>query len=195
MTKFAVGDIVPVTTFTTFKGEAVSLANSNTPLIHIQFRRYAGCPICDLHLRSIIKRESELTALGVSEIVFFHSTPEELEEHTSYLPFPCIADPTKELYKKFGTEEAKGFADGLTWHVAGVLPKVIGSAVVDLAKGERKVPSTNPTGGKYQFPADFLVNKEGKILAVKYGTDTADQWSVKELFDIAKTLNAENEIE
>jgi len=44
-----------------------------------------------------MKREDELTVLGVSEIVLFHSTPEELQEHTSYLPFPCIAEPTKEL--------------------------------------------------------------------------------------------------
>jgi len=71
--------------------------------------------------------------------------------------------------------------------------KVIGLAVVDLVKGERKLPAFNPTGGKHQFPADFLVSKEGKILAVKYGKDTADQWSVKELFDLAKTLNSENE--
>jgi peroxiredoxin len=193
MTKLAVGDIVPVTTFTTFKGETISLADSKTPLIHIQFRRFAGCPICDLHLRSVIKQEDELTALGISEVVFFHSTPEELKEHTSYLPFPCIADPTKDLYKKFGTESGKGYADAFTWHVAGVLPKLIGSTAVDLVKGERKIPPLNPTGGRHQYPADFLVNKEGKVLAVKYGKDTADQWSVKELLELAKTLSSENE--
>ena len=191
MTKLAVGDIIPVTTFTTFKGETVSLTNSSTPLIHIQFRRQAGCPICDMHLRSIMKCEDELTTLGVSEVVFFHSTPEELKEHTTYLPFPCIADPTKELYKKFGTEEGQGFAGGITWHVAGVLLWAVGSAVVDLTKGERKVAPLRPTGGRNQFPADFLVNKEGEVLAVKYGKDAADQWSVKELFELAKTLNSQ----
>ena len=85
MTKLAVDDTVLVTTFTTFKGETISLANSSTPLIHIQFRRHAGCPICDLHLRSIMKRKDQLTKLGVSVVVFFHSTPEELKQHTSYL--------------------------------------------------------------------------------------------------------------
>ena len=191
MTKLSVGDIVPVTTFTTFKGKIVSLADSNTPLIHIQFRRHAGCPICDSHLHSIMKRQDKLPALGVSEVVFFHSTTEELKEHTNYLPFPCVADPTKELYKKFGTEEGKDFADSFTWRVLGVLPKVVGSAVVELAKGERKVTPLRPTGGRYQFPADFLVNQEGRILAVRYGKDTADQWSVEQLFELAKTLNSE----
>src|SRR5258706_8326342 len=139
MTKLAVGDTVPVTTFTTFKGEIVSLENSNTPLVHLQFRRHAGCPICDLHLRSIMKREDELTNLGVSEIVFFHSNPEELKKHTSYLPFPCIADPTKTMYKKFGTEEGKVIAYGFMWHLAGVLLWADGRELFALGKGERKV--------------------------------------------------------
>jgi len=34
-----------------------------------------------------MKHEDELTVLGVSEIAFFRSTPEELKEHTSYPPF------------------------------------------------------------------------------------------------------------
>ena len=94
------------------------------------------------------------------------------------------------MYKQLGTEEAKGYSDGFTWHTAGMLPKLIGSAVADLVKGERKMPSRNPTGGGFQFPADFLVNEEGKVLAVEYGQYAADRWSVKELFELAKTLNA-----
>jgi len=52
--------------------------------------------------------EDKLTMLGVSEITLFHLTPEELQEHTSYLPFPCIAEPMKELDRKSGTEEGQG---------------------------------------------------------------------------------------
>src|SRR5258706_15503981 len=169
MTKLAVGDTVPVTTFTTFKGEIVSLENWNTRLVHLQFRRHAGCLICDLHLRSIMKREDELTNIGVSEIVFFHSNPEELKKHTSYHPFPCIADPTKTMYKKFGTEEGKGIADSFTWHVAGALLSAVGSAMVDLVKGERQLAPLRPMGGRDQFPADLLVNKTWTVFPLKYG--------------------------
>jgi hypothetical protein len=91
--------IVPTTTFTSFRGiegGAVSLADSNTPLVHIQFRRHAGCPICHVHLRSIIKREGEFTPLGVSEIVIFHSTPEERKEQGAHeLPPIPLASPTR----------------------------------------------------------------------------------------------------
>jgi len=65
-------------------------------------------------------REDELTVLGVSEIAFFRSTPEEFKEHTSYLSFSCIANPTEELYRKFGAEESQGFPDGFTWRVSGL---------------------------------------------------------------------------
>ena len=46
-----------------------------------------------------------------------------------------------------------------------MLPIVIGSAVVNLAKGKRKIPSLNLTGGRHQFSANLL---EGQILDVKY---------------------------
>ena len=127
--------------------------------------------------------------IGVSEIAFFHSTPEELDEHMSYLPFPCFADPTKGLYRKFGTEEVQGFADDSTWRVAVLTLWEIVWAVVDLVEGVRRVIPLHPTGGRCQFPADLLLNKEGIMLALKYGKDTADQWSVKEPFEIAKILN------
>lgn len=32
-------------------------------LVHLQMRRYAGCPICSLHLRSFTRRREELELL------------------------------------------------------------------------------------------------------------------------------------
>jgi len=64
---------------------------------------------------------------------------------------------------------------GYTWRVAGPILWAIARAVADLVKGVRKITPLHPTGGRYQLPADFLVKKEGKILAIKYGKGTADQ--------------------
>ena len=61
-------------------------------LIHLQFRRFAGCP------------KDEIEAAGVREILVFHSPAEELREHD--LPFPVIADPGKKLYVEFGVESS-----------------------------------------------------------------------------------------
>jgi peroxiredoxin len=75
-------------------------------LVHLQFRRFAGCPICNLHLRSVVQRHDEITAAGIREVVFFHSPADELREYTADLPFAVIADPDKRFYREFGVESS-----------------------------------------------------------------------------------------
>jgi hypothetical protein len=36
-------------------------------LVHLRFRRFAGCPVCDLHLRSVVRRHNEFAAAGIRE--------------------------------------------------------------------------------------------------------------------------------
>jgi hypothetical protein len=36
------------------------------------------------------------------------------------------------------------------------------------------------------LPTDFLIGTDGWVLALKYGTDAYDQWSVDELLAIAR---------
>jgi len=33
-------------------------------LVHLQLRRFAGCPICNTHLRSVVQRKDEITRAG-----------------------------------------------------------------------------------------------------------------------------------
>lgn len=75
-------------------------------LVHLQFRRFAGCPICHLHLRSVVRRHDEIAAAGIREVVVFHSGADELREHVADLPFAVIADPRKRLYAEFGVESS-----------------------------------------------------------------------------------------
>jgi peroxiredoxin len=71
-------------------------------LVHLQFRRYAGCPACNVHLRSIARRHDEILATGIREIVVFHSKRETMLEFQGELPFAAVADPEKRLYAEFG---------------------------------------------------------------------------------------------
>src|SRR5262245_31045921 len=73
-------------------------------LIHLQFRRFAGCPVCDLHLHSIVGRHQEISGAGIREIVVFHSSVADLLPYTADLPFAVIADPARRLYSAFGVE-------------------------------------------------------------------------------------------
>lgn len=50
---------------------------------HLQFRRFAACPICHLHLRSFANRHQEVADSGITEVVFFHSAADALRGYQS----------------------------------------------------------------------------------------------------------------
>jgi peroxiredoxin len=74
-----VGDQFPRLELTTITDESISLPDGSG-VTHLQFRRFAGCPICNLHLRSIANRLGDLEAHGIREVVVFHSTQAELRK-------------------------------------------------------------------------------------------------------------------
>ena len=77
MPKINPGDRVPSRILTTIKSEQAHIPDPNH-LVHLQLRRYAGCPMCNMHVRSIAVRHEEITAAGVREVVVFHSTAQEM---------------------------------------------------------------------------------------------------------------------
>jgi hypothetical protein len=89
---------------------------------HLQFRRYAGCPFCNLHLRSIVQRHQELVAAGIREVVVFQSSSAELLAQQGDAPFAVIADPTRRLYAQFGVVSSpRAVLDPRAW-LAGSVP-------------------------------------------------------------------------
>ena len=153
-------------------GERVRVPDPDR-LVHLQFRRFAGCPICNLHLRSVMQRHDEITAAGIREVVFFHSPADELRDYD--LPFAVIADPGKRYYREFGVESSRrALLHPRTW---GAILR--GAALTVL--GRFRPPAAKQEGGRLGLPADFLIDRDGRVLAVKHGEHAYDQWSVDEL--------------
>jgi peroxiredoxin len=100
--KARVGDAFPTLDLTATSGELVTIPDPAGDFVHLQLRRFAGCPAGNLHLRSIVTRHDEIRAHGIREVVVFHSTAAELAKHEAALPFPLIADPERELYRRLG---------------------------------------------------------------------------------------------
>lgn len=145
-------------------------------LVHLQFRRFAGCPVCNLHLRSFARSIDAIHAAGVRTIAFFHSPAESMRPYQGDLPFATVADPERRFYRAFRVEQA-------TFAVAH--PKVMLSAM----RGLFTAPS-NPFaggGGQTGLPADFLLSPGGRLLAVHYGEHAADHWEVEELLRLASS--------
>ena len=167
---------------TTIRSERIRVPDHHW-LIHLQFRRFAGCPVCDLHLHSIVRRHQEILAASVREVVVFHSRTQELLQHTGTLPFSVIADPEKKLYRAFGVDASlSALLDPRVW------PAIllgIGRSLGAIVLRKEPVPTLHPRGGRLGLPADFLIATDGRVLACKYGTHAYDQWSVDGILDLA----------
>src|SRR6266487_571241 len=172
------GQVIAASQLTTAAGAPVVVPDPDR-LIHLQFRRFAGCPLCNLHLRSIVRRHDEIAAAGVREVVVFHSTAQELRAHTAGLPFAVVADPDKRLYVEFGVESGpRALLDPSVW---GRIVQAISRDLAAILRRGQPPPALRQPGGRLGLPADFLIAGDGRLVAAKYGSHAYDQWSVDDL--------------
>lgn len=183
------GDRIRSRTLIGAHGERVEIPDPER-LVHLQLRRFAGCPVCNLHLRSFARRHDELVVAGVREIAVFHTSADELAGHTADLPFVTIGDPQKALYREFGARSsARGVLDPRAWPT---IARALFVAVARLLRGRARPPRLRPEGGRYGLPADLLIAPSGAVLAAKYGERVDDHWEVDEVLALARTRPAES---
>lgn len=180
--RLRVGDEVPERQLATIARTRVAVPDPRHR-VHIQFRRFAGCPVCNLHLRSFVARQADIDAAEIVEVVVFHSTAEDLRIYENDLPFAVVADPRKLLYEEFGVEA--GIHSLLDPRAVGPIARAVLRSLGTLVFERRAIPPVNPAGGRFGLPADFLIGCGGRIDACKYGEHVYDQWSVDELLDCA----------
>jgi peroxiredoxin len=181
--RISVGDRFPELRLTAITGQTVPIPDTAGGLTHLQFRRFAGCPICNLHLRSVTARIGETSAAGIREVVVFHSTAAELRKYQDDMPFAVVGDPEKALYRQFGVEaSARALLNPHAWRA---LPGGWRHAIANAVAHRRAPLPLAPTNGNLGLPADLLIAGDGRVVAVKYGVHAYDQWSVDELLDAA----------
>jgi hypothetical protein len=173
----------------TIQGQTVKIPQPDR-LVHLQFRRFAGCPVCNRHLRSFVRRHDEIVRMGVHEVVIFHSTIDDLLHYERDLPFALIA-ADKRLYGEFGVEGSpRALLDPRAW--MPIARAVLHSVQQTIREG-RPVPPVMPHGGSLGLPADFLIGSDGRVLALKYGRHGDDQWSVDELLTLVRAMRTHAE--
>ena len=175
------GDTVPARVLLSVLGQDIQIPSPDRR-IHLQFRRFAGCPICNLHLRQIVLRHAEIEAAGIAEVVLFHSSVDELAPHAEGLPFPLVADPEKHVYTEFGVGTSRKALRPAAW---GAIVAGVGRDAIPVLTGRKPGPPRQITGGRLGLPADFLIDPTGRIAAAHHGTHAADQWSVDDLLNLA----------
>jgi peroxiredoxin len=174
--KFKSGDKFPAMEMEAVTGEPIDLPDQKS-LVHLQFRRFVDCPICNTHIAEFRRRAHEIETAGLKEVIVFHSSPESIRSYQKDIPFLMAGDPKKSFYKQFGVEQSLGFLSF----------KALGAAIRGIAHGHLGL---RLSGGPLGLPADFLIAPSGRLIAVKYGTDAYDQWSVDELLTLVKNAAA-----
>lgn len=179
VTKIETGTVINKHILLTVQAKRVEVPDP-AQLVHLQFRRFAGCPLCSLHLHSFIARRDEITAAGIQTVAVFYSSSVALTPYFEDAPLAVVADPDKTLYREFGVETG--------WQ-AILNPRVILPALRGIfAKGLR-LPRFWAEETPFGLPADFLIARDGRVLAFQYGAHAYEQWSVDTLLALARTAS------
>jgi hypothetical protein len=166
----------PSFTVKNIHGAQISVPDNGARWTHLQFRRFAGCPVCNLHLQEFVSRHAEIAGSGIREVVVFHSSDRELLPYQGRFPFDVVGDPKKKLYRRYGVESSIwAILDPGAWSA---------SWKGNFAKDKPALGGI-PNGGILGLPADFLIASDGTIEEVRYGRHAYDQWSVDELLRFA----------
>jgi len=173
--RLAAGEIFTLRELPTLRNGSVQVPDARR-LVHLQMRRYAGCPTCSLHLRSFSRRRDDLERANVCEVIVFHSSAEELHKVHTELPFDVVPDPDRRLYRALGvTASPRALLD----------PRGLFAAARAAVAHASSSPMAGMRDGTFGLPADFLVEPSGVIRALKYGAHADDQWSVDEVLALA----------
>lgn len=178
MSRLVEGHHIAPLELTNLQGEPVHVPDPSGLAVHLQFRRFAGCPICNLHLREMAARHDEILRARIRAVIFFHSSASAMLPYQGDLPFDCIADPDKTLYRQFGVETS----------LIGMLdPRNLLAVLKGMSAPFPSHLSAGGEAGHSGMPADFLIAPTGHIVACHYGRYADDQWSVDTLLNLASS--------
>ena len=171
--RYKAGDVFPQLTVITSKGTRITIPVAGANYTHIQFRRFSGCPICNTHIAEFRRSIAQLKAAGIHEVLFFHSSQEDVAAFHKDLPFDAVGDREKHYYSRFGVESSWKFANAAA----------VRAALASILRGNFGLKIS---GGPLGLPAEFLVAADGRIKAAHYGKHAYDQWAIKTLLDLAR---------
>jgi len=157
-------------------GEKVEINKENGQKILLSFFRYSGCPWCNLAIYRLTQMAPDLEEQGVKVVCFVQSSREDIvknviNRHDPTPPFTIVPDPDKVVYDLYAVEE-----NALKYFTSlRKAPKWIYSSY----KLHFKQPEVD--GSVTLVPAQFLIDSDGTIIKVHYGTDYADDMTYSEI--------------
>ena len=141
----------------------------------LSFYRYAGCPLCNLRMHTIINKFPEYSKAGLSIIAFLESPRESILRYIAKQgpPFPVIPDPDLRIYKMYGVEHS-------------ILKYLRGAFSIKLVRALIKGFMPGKMEGIITLaPADFLI-ENNVVIKAHYGKDISDHMPLEEIENFIK---------
>ncbi len=174
-----IGTTAPNFTFDTVSGQGLDFYKTvKGKKAVLFFLRYAGCPVCQLKIRDILRDHKEFGAAGLGVFVILQSVPSSVKEGLAgaTVPFTIICDQDGKLFSLYGV------APGNLFHY--LAPSVLRKAMKAFRSGIRH---GKKEGNEMQLPAVFIVNGKGTIDYAYYGKNIGDVPENRAILDAARS--------
>lgn len=174
------GDRAPDVVLESLEGTRLDCRRPTAPAV-VLFTRYAGCPVCQVHVGRVAEAMPDFRARSCGVWMVFQSAPELLQAAMAeWKPgFSAVADPGARLYDAFGVEAS----------VAGyVHPRSLVALLRAVAAGKRH---GRFEGRETQLPAAFVLDPGGTIVFAHYGRDVGDEAPVATLLAAVDAMGHE----
>jgi peroxiredoxin len=164
----------------TISDQEIDLSQFLGRKVLIKFHRFSGCPIAQDQIHEVIRRQNELTDAGIETVVLLHSSKKKILANFNEVPgLHIIADRQKKFYRLYQAAFSWGklFSPD-TWRATfrsifrGYFPQF-----------------TRFEGGIIGVPADFLLDRKGKVVSWHYGKHFGDSWSVSQVLKEAAMIH------
>lgn len=156
-------------------GNAVDLAALKGKKVMLSFYRYAGCPLCNLRVHSLLEETKALEDKIVMIAVFQSSSDAMLKfVGRQQAKFPFIADPDMKLYRQYGVETS--------WMGLLKILAAIHKPIIAMSKGFLPGWIDGPIN---RLPADFLIDENGVVQTAFYGNNIGDHIPIPDIHAFA----------
>lgn len=173
------GDEAPDFQATLLDGRNLRLTGLRGHLVWLAFYRYAGCPICNLHFASVMRKYQALKQRDIFVLAVFESGPDHFPQSLAerrHSSLGLISDTERLLYDLYGVENRLS---------ALIRPTVAVRLLQALFAGHPQRRIDGPAG---RIPAHFLIAEDGIIEQAYYGANVADNipWATVEKFFVER---------
>lgn len=183
--KLQKGQPTPVFSINDVNNSPVTLQGKKSLII---FFRSVGCPMCNLHVHDLVKKQKQIQEADLQIVLIYESSKENLLNYVKdqNLEFTFVADPLNMLYDLFAIE--KSFLKVLKGMFSGGMEK--------MKEGNKLFKKKLPQdGSQATIGADFLIGEDGKVIKAHYGRYVGDHLPVSDVLSLAalpKTVSTSN---